>query len=63
VQQLKKKRDYGPVLLERFHAARNAYREAMEANDLRSKKDRLLTEMEWAHVAEQEEVRYSLSFR
>ena len=62
VQQLKKKQEYGPILLERFHAARNAYREAMEAHDLRSKKDRLIIEMEWANIAEKEEVRYPSAF-
>lgn len=62
VQQLKKKQEYSSVLLERFHVARNAYREAMEAHDLRSKKDRLLTELEWGHIVEKEEVRYSLAF-
>lgn len=62
VQQLKKKQEYGPILLERFHAARNAYREAMEAHDLRSKKGRLMTEMEWANIVEKEEVRHPLAF-
>ncbi|KIM39560.1 hypothetical protein M413DRAFT_29277 [Hebeloma cylindrosporum] len=53
--ELKRKREYGPILLERFHAARNAHREAMEAHDLRSKKDRLLKEMEWVQIAEKEQ--------
>ena len=53
---LREKADDIPELRARYVEARQEHEEALKAQDLRSKQERVRTEKAWAHVAEKEKV-------